>query len=80
MEEVRRLKEEGNLAFKEKRFPDAIESYSKAILFDDTNHLLYSNRSMAHFHFGKFKESLKDAKRSIELNPKWSKVKKRKGR
>ncbi len=68
------MKEEGNLAFKEKRFSDAIESYSKAILLDNENHLLYSNRSTAHFHFGRIQEAFEDAKKAVELNPKWSKV------
>ena len=42
------FKAQGNAAFSEKRYPDAIEAFSKAIALDGTNHVLYSNRSAAY--------------------------------
>ena len=41
------LKAQGNEAFKNGRFEEAIDFFSKAIDVDPKNHVLYSNRSAA---------------------------------
>eukprot|EP01133_Synstelium_polycarpum_P007408 gene7408-8663_t len=41
--------------------------------------LLYTNRSVAHFRLGQFKESLSDANDAIALQPDWIKAYLRKG-
>jgi stress-induced-phosphoprotein 1 len=68
------FKDEGNEFFKQKQFDKAVESYSKAIEADPNSHVLYSNRSFAHNKLKQWKESLADAKKSIELQPGWVKV------
>lgn len=35
---------------------------------------LYSNRSVAYLELGKFDEALVDAKKAVELSPKWAKA------
>jgi Flp pilus assembly protein TadD len=41
------LKDQGDKAFKEKRYEEAVELYSQAIKLDPANWVLYSNRSVA---------------------------------
>lgn len=60
-------------------FDGAIAAYSEAISLDDKNHVLYSNRSAAYAKAGRYQEALKDAEKTIELNPSWSKGYSRKG-
>jgi stress-induced-phosphoprotein 1 len=73
------LKEKGNSALTAGRNEEAIEAYSEAIKLDETNHVLYSNRSAAYLKNGNFEESLKDADKTIQLNPSWAKGYSRKG-
>ncbi|KIK55176.1 hypothetical protein GYMLUDRAFT_142040, partial [Collybiopsis luxurians FD-317 M1] len=44
-DEVKRLKDEGNAFFAKKQYFRASELYSKAILLDDHNTVLYANRA-----------------------------------
>ena len=54
--------------------------YTVAINFAGQSHdkellaTLYSNRSLAYKRQEKWKESLDDAQKSVEINPKWAKV------
>lgn len=61
------------------RNDEAIEAYSEAIRLDESNHVLYSNRSAAYLKAGKLEEALKDGEKTIELNPTWPKGYSRKG-
>lgn len=73
------LKAEGNKAFTEKRFQEAVDKFSQAIEIDSQNHVLYSNRSGAYASLKDWKNALEDAKKTTEIKPDWSKGWSRKG-
>jgi len=73
------LKDLGNNEFRNGNYQIAITHFTKAILQDDTNHILYSNRSAAHLSSGKGQEALDDAQKCIDLEPTWAKGYGRKG-
>jgi tetratricopeptide (TPR) repeat protein len=85
--ELAQLKDQGNLAFQEKKFNLAIEKYSLALNCPIVDPLkenedraaVYSNRSTTFLQIGKFKEALKDALECIKLRPDWGKGYYRKG-
>lgn len=59
-------------------------NYNKTLLFynqfelfyfsDDTDHLIFSNRSFTYVALGQFEEALVDADVAIKLKPHWPKV------
>ena len=59
----------GNAAFKAGNFPGALEKYSAAIDLAPGNHLLYSNRSLAHHSNNDFEAAEADARKALELSP-----------
>lgn len=67
-------KARGNAAFQSGDFLLAVEHFSKAIGFNPTDKVLYSNRSGAYASLKKFEEALKDAEKCVELDPTWAKV------
>mmetsp|Transcript_286 Transcript_286/g.579 ORF Transcript_286/g.579 Transcript_286/m.579 type:complete len:377 (+) Transcript_286:12-1142(+) len=69
----------GNAFFKEKKYAEAADSYSKAIDLSPDDHVLYSNRSGAYAGMKKFSMALADAERTIELKRVWGKGYGRKG-
>eukprot|EP00240_Pyramimonas_obovata_P013701 CAMPEP_0118933648 /NCGR_PEP_ID=MMETSP1169-20130426/12108_1 /TAXON_ID=36882 /ORGANISM="Pyramimonas obovata, Strain CCMP722" /LENGTH=251 /DNA_ID=CAMNT_0006876439 /DNA_START=82 /DNA_END=834 /DNA_ORIENTATION=+ len=73
MSKFQQLKERGNALFQRKQYDQALEWYTKAIAEDGTVHAVYTNRAAAYFNLGKFQESLQDAEKSVELEPKWTK-------
>jgi stress-induced-phosphoprotein 1 len=73
------LKEKGNAALTAGRNDEAIEAYSQAINLDNTNHVLFSNRSAAYLKAGKYQLALEDAEKTVQLNPTWAKGYSRKG-
>ena len=73
------FKAEGNKALGEKRFDDAIASYSKAIELDGSDHTFWSNRSAAYLSKGDADNALTDAEKCIEVKPDWPKGYVRKG-
>lgn len=58
---------------------EAVRLYSEALALDSRNHVLYSNRSAAYAKAGKYMEALKDADKTVELKPDWSKGHSRRG-
>ena len=63
----------GNQLYSERRYWDAIETYTEALdLKGDDSHLL-SNRSAAYLNLQKGELALMDAHKCIELRPSWSK-------
>jgi small glutamine-rich tetratricopeptide repeat-containing protein alpha len=66
-------KQEGNSLMSAKKYDDAIEAYSKAIVHDATNPVYYSNRAAAHSSKGDHLAAIGDAERAIEVNPEFSK-------
>jgi len=70
-----KLKEEGNNAFSNKRYDEAISLYTEALKFSSPGeaHLIYSNRAAAKQAKGLYEEALDDSTKCIELKPEWSK-------
>lgn len=52
----------------------AIRFYNEAIKLDQSNHILYGNRSILFTRIGKFEKALQDAIKARELCPDWSKA------
>ncbi|XP_055386013.1 stress-induced-phosphoprotein 1 [Condylostylus longicornis] len=73
MDQINALKEKGNKALAEDKYEEAIASYTEAINLDEKNHVLYSNRSAAYSKAGKYDLALKDAEKTVSLNPSWVK-------
>lgn len=60
-------------------YEEAISAYTEAIELDNSNHVLFSNRSAAYAKAGQFQKALEDANKTIELNPDWPKGYSRQG-
>lgn len=73
------LKEKGNKALAAEQYDDAIFAYTEAIEYDNSNHVLFSNRSAAYAKAGKYRQALEDAEKTIQLNPTFIKGYSRKG-
>ena len=65
------LKEKGNALIKEGQYEHAVNCYTTALKSDPSNHTILSNRSLAYFKLGKFKEALDDANKCINVAPKF---------
>ena len=63
------MKELGNNQFKNKNYSSAIEYYTRGIEFNSSEPVLYSNRATCYKLLGKYKESVRDYKKAIQLNP-----------
>lgn len=73
------LKEEGNTAFKEKRYLDALVLYSDAIKVDRNNASLWGNRAATYYNLNLFDKAIEDSAYAIELSPQTAKYYWRKG-
>jgi tetratricopeptide (TPR) repeat protein len=71
--EAERWKEKGNEEFKKGNMQQAIEYYTYATEMDPKNHIFFTNRAAAYAHMQKWEKSLRDAQKSIDLNPSWDK-------
>lgn len=58
-------KVKGDAFIKEKRYQDALHCYTAALASDPSSHTILSNRSLAFFKLGKFKEALDDSNKCI---------------
>lgn len=63
------LKDEGNVAFGEEKWDEAIALFTQAIEIDPDNEIFYSNRSAAYMKVDSISKALHDAEKAIELNP-----------
>lgn len=73
MAEAVELRERGNACLKGGKFHEALLHYSHAIKRDPNNHLLYSNRSHVLLKLDQYYLALEDARKTIQLDPKWPK-------
>ncbi|CAN0116940.1 unnamed protein product, partial [Ectocarpus sp. 13 AM-2016] len=67
------IKQRGNEHFMAKRYKEAIECYSQAISLSASNHVLHGNRSAAHGGLRAWALAAADARRSVELEPGYTK-------
>jgi len=72
-------KAKGNKEYSGGNFSEAVKSYTKAIEFDKTNHLYYSNRSAAYAGALNWEKALEDGTKCVETKPDWAKGYFRKG-
>ncbi|CAH6723078.1 hypothetical protein CLIB1444_12S03752 [[Candida] jaroonii] len=61
------LKNLGNVAFSHKNYDDAITLYTKALLQDDTNPILFSNRAMCQIKLSNWDRALQDCDSGLAL-------------
>uniref|UniRef100_A0A7N6B8U9 Stress-induced-phosphoprotein 1 n=1 Tax=Anabas testudineus TaxID=64144 RepID=A0A7N6B8U9_ANATE len=52
---------------------EAIRCYTEALDLDDSNHVLFSNRSAAYAKKGNYENALQDACQTIKIKPDWGK-------
>ncbi|XP_021896438.1 small glutamine-rich tetratricopeptide repeat-containing protein beta [Carica papaya] len=68
------LKCQGNRAMQSKLYSDAIELYSFAIALCEQNAVYYCNRAAAYTQVHKYIEAISDSRKSIEIDPSYSKA------
>jgi len=69
-EEWALLKEEGNQFYKEERWNDAMNCYTRAIHLNQQEAVLYSNRALCELHLSKLDLAREDIEDAIQLDPK----------
>lgn len=72
-------KDLGNGFFKEGKYEQAIECYTRGIAADSTNALLPANRAMAYLKVQKYEEAERDCTQAILLDGSYSKAFARRG-
>ena len=66
-------KARGNSAFQAKKWGEASDLFTKALEFDPTDHIFWSNRSAAFAEQDHFENALRDAHYCVYLKPDWGK-------
>jgi len=64
------LKQEGNLLYKQERWEEAMDCYTRAIHLNQAEAVLYSNRALCEFNLSKFDLAREDIEDAIQLDPK----------
>ena len=77
-EEANKLRENGNLAVKSKRFQEALDLYSSAIALSPGDYRLFCNRALCHLKLGQPQNALDDCQQCLSLEPYYSKALQRK--
>ncbi|KAM6314319.1 E3 ubiquitin-protein ligase TTC3 isoform 2-T2 [Podargus strigoides] len=67
------MKQQGNKEFSQGNFDCAIMSYTEAIDFCPTNHLLYGNRALCFILTKQYERAAVDGRRAVILKPNWPK-------
>ncbi|XP_055922154.1 E3 ubiquitin-protein ligase CHIP [Eupeodes corollae] len=63
------LKEQGNQMFSARKFDDAINCYSKAIIKNSTNATYFTNRALCHLKLKRWDQSCQDCRRALDIDP-----------
>jgi len=83
IDEAKRLQEEGNAYYKGKKYKEALESYTKALLLPSLpaqeKAMLHSNRSATYCALRQYRNAIKEADKAAKLWPTWVKPYFRKG-
>lgn len=66
------FKESGNLLYKEKQFEDAVQAYTKGVIANPRNEVLWSNRSACYLALKLPQKALRDAEVCRRLKPDWT--------
>ena len=77
-EEANKLRENGNLAVKSKRFEEALHLYSSAIALSPGDYRLFCNRALCYLKLGQPQNALDDCQQCLSLEPNYSKALQRK--
>ncbi|PIK45765.1 putative tetratricopeptide repeat protein 12 [Apostichopus japonicus] len=75
-----KLKEEGNVAFKEGDYETAVRLYSEGLTHLKDMLVLYTNRAQAYLHLQKYTEAIADCETALLLDPTFTKAFVHKGR
>lgn len=79
IEEATKYKTLGNECFSAKKFPEAIEHFTKAIELNPNDHVFFSNRSACYANLEEYDKALEDATRCVNIKPDWARGYARKG-
>jgi DnaJ family protein C protein 7 len=83
LKDIQRQKEEANQLFKQGKYNEAIEYYTRILELDpnnkNLNSTILSNRALCYVKTGKHMEALKDSNKAISLNDKYWKAYLRRG-
>jgi tetratricopeptide (TPR) repeat protein len=74
-----REKQKGNECFRAKEYDEAFLYYSRALYFDDSNHIVHANRAMVCIRLKKYEQAETDCSKSLELDPSYTKALSRRG-
>ena len=77
-EKVDQLREQGNVAVKNKKYEEAINVYSSAIDLTSHEHRLFANRALCYLKLGQPQQALDDCEKCLLLCPHYSKALQRK--
>jgi heat shock protein 1/8 len=55
------------------QYMKAVENFTKALVLDPTNHILFSNRSGAYLAMGNAEDAAADARECVKISPTWAK-------
>ncbi|KAF1935052.1 TPR-like protein [Clathrospora elynae] len=84
VQKLERMKQEGNTAFKNGRFQEAIDTYSQALDVDpsnkNTNSKILQNRALCHTRQKSWRQAIADCERALELDPSYTKARKTKAK
>ena len=67
------LKQKGNELYKQQKYHEAIEQYSKGLEVSKDDPIILSNRSATYWKLGDYKNALSDAQHCIQVKPSWVK-------
>eukprot|EP00172_Hildenbrandia_rubra_P000233 Plantae.Rhodophyta-Hildenbrandia_rubra.ctg11053.p1 GENE.Plantae.Rhodophyta-Hildenbrandia_rubra.ctg11053~~Plantae.Rhodophyta-Hildenbrandia_rubra.ctg11053.p1 ORF type:complete len:328 (-),score=39.50 Plantae.Rhodophyta-Hildenbrandia_rubra.ctg11053:2529-3512(-) len=70
---VEAMRQDANQLYHTKKFRAALAKYTQAISLAPSNEVLYSNRCACYLELKKYSLALNDAKRCVELKPRWAK-------
>ncbi|WEW55279.1 hypothetical protein PRK78_000708 [Emydomyces testavorans] len=79
VQKLLRTKEEGNAAFKARRYREAINLYTTGLAIDptnkDINSKLLQNRAQAYVNINEYEKAIRDCTRALDLDPTYAKAK-----
>ncbi|CAD5115536.1 DgyrCDS4503 [Dimorphilus gyrociliatus] len=78
-EEAEKYKTTGNDFMRTEKYQEAIDSYTKAISFDSTNPVYYSNRAAAYSKANLHEQAISDCDKALIIDSSYSKAYGRKG-